>query len=595
MRSDQAAWDTFSDTWVATDGLGRGLPTAAEVGPPRADRFVGMFYFLWHGAQVDGGPYDISRILVNDPAAMQKHDSPPWGPLHAFHHWAQPLFGYYRGDDRWVLRKHALMLAAAGVDTLIFDTSNRLIFEHNFTALFETLRDVRREGNATPDVAFLAPFWDPASTVRALYDRLYAPGHFRELWFTWDGKPLILANPAQVDPELRPFFTFRRPQPSYHHGAVDFDEKGYYPDRGPQADMWAWLEVTPQHVFRDGQGRKEEMAVGVSQNAIRDPDAQPAGDSRGLRTGSMSEQGSLGRSYSAAEGRDVPGGVTRGVNFQEQWDRALENGPRFVFVTGWNEWLGERLDDFMGIQAPVLFVDTYDQEHSRDIEPMKGGHGDAYYYQLVANSRRFKGARALPPPSPRRSIDLDGSFSQWNDVTPEYRDTIGDTVHRDHPGYATSTRYVNTTGRNDFVAMKVARDDQSLFFYARTRDSLSPFEDPAWMLLFISIRGSAAPGWHGYTHLVNYRVRDARTTTLHAAASGWSWQPAADIRYTVRGSELMLGIPRRCLGLPDGPGPVCLEFKWADNIQVEDSVDEFTLNGDSAPFGRFNYLYTAVE
>ena len=29
--------------------------------------------------------------------------------------------------------------------------------------------------------------------------------------------------------------------------------------------------------------------------------------------------------------------------------------------------------DFMGVKLPVLFVDTYDQEHSRDIEPMKGG------------------------------------------------------------------------------------------------------------------------------------------------------------------------------------------------------------------------------
>src|SRR5262245_32275248 len=34
--------------WPATDVLGRELPLAAEVGLPRADRFVGIFYFLWH-------------------------------------------------------------------------------------------------------------------------------------------------------------------------------------------------------------------------------------------------------------------------------------------------------------------------------------------------------------------------------------------------------------------------------------------------------------------------------------------------------------------------------------------------------------------
>ena len=79
--------DTFSDTWVATDGLGRQLPTFEEVGPPRKDRFVALFCFLWLGEHVSGGPYDISRILAEDPDAMQKADSPLWGPLGAFHHW----------------------------------------------------------------------------------------------------------------------------------------------------------------------------------------------------------------------------------------------------------------------------------------------------------------------------------------------------------------------------------------------------------------------------------------------------------------------------------------------------------------------------
>ena len=82
------AWDTFSDTWVATDALGRRLPTYEEVGPPRPDRFVGIFYFLWLGAHVNGGPWDVTKILAQDPQAMQKKDSPLWGPMYAPHHWA---------------------------------------------------------------------------------------------------------------------------------------------------------------------------------------------------------------------------------------------------------------------------------------------------------------------------------------------------------------------------------------------------------------------------------------------------------------------------------------------------------------------------
>lgn len=76
-------WDTFSDTWVATEALGRRVPVFPEVGAPRRDRFVAMFHLLWLGPHVVGGPHDITRILAQDPAAMQKPDSPLWGPLQA--------------------------------------------------------------------------------------------------------------------------------------------------------------------------------------------------------------------------------------------------------------------------------------------------------------------------------------------------------------------------------------------------------------------------------------------------------------------------------------------------------------------------------
>ena len=39
--------DLLSDTWVATDAIGRELPGYNECGAPRSDRYVGIFYFLW--------------------------------------------------------------------------------------------------------------------------------------------------------------------------------------------------------------------------------------------------------------------------------------------------------------------------------------------------------------------------------------------------------------------------------------------------------------------------------------------------------------------------------------------------------------------
>jgi hypothetical protein len=157
-----------------------------------------MFYFLWHGQHIQGGPFDVSKILAADPAAMQKPDSPLWGPLHAPHHWGESIFGYYLTSDEAVLRKHAQMLADAGVDVVIFDVTNQFTYRDDYMTLLRVWARERELGNRTPQVAFLTPFWAPAKVVRELWKDLYEPGHFRELWFQWEGRPLILADPALI-------------------------------------------------------------------------------------------------------------------------------------------------------------------------------------------------------------------------------------------------------------------------------------------------------------------------------------------------------------------------------------------------------------
>jgi len=557
-------WDNYSDTWVATDALGRKVQKGQR--PPQTDRMVAMFYFLWLGPHAQGGPWDITRILKIDPDAMSKKDSPLWGPMHAPHHWGESMFGYYLSDDEWVLRKHAAMLTDAGVDTLIFDTSNKVTYRSQYTALLEAFRKERAAGNRTPQVAFLTPFWDPKSTVRQLYDELYSKALFKEFWFQWDGKPLILADPAKVDAELRPFFTFRDPQPSYFVGPT-----------GP--DMWSWLEIYPQHVFRNSRGEKEEMSVGVAQNAA---DGKLA---------VLSAPRVHGRSFHAGRWEAAPDAVMHGYNFAEQWERASAEDPRVIFITNWNEWIAGRFDEFNGVRAPVMFVDEFNQENSRDVEPMKGGHGDSYYYQMVNGIRRYKGARLQPAAGPPITVDLLGSFSVWNDIAPEYRDACNDTFPRNHAGYNTATRYVDNSRRNDLVAMKVARDANYLYFYARTREPITSHTDPNWMMLFLDTDRNHDTGWEGYDYLVNHRVKNENTSVLEHTRTGWGWEPAHEVKFQVKGNELMMAVPRKALGLTGDK--VEFEFKWADNIQREASVDEFTLSGDAAPPGRFNYLYWA--
>lgn len=133
-----ASVGTLASSFPATDSLGRKLPTSEEVGAPREDRFVAMFYFMWHYQHLNeqGDVYDISNILAEHPEAINNANHPAWGPLHHYHHFAEPLFGYYRSTDEWVFRKHAEMLADAGVDAIIFDTSNGPTYKESYEALF---------------------------------------------------------------------------------------------------------------------------------------------------------------------------------------------------------------------------------------------------------------------------------------------------------------------------------------------------------------------------------------------------------------------------------------------------------------------------
>ena len=57
--------DLMSDTWVATDALGRQMPLQETVGPVKDGRhFTGIFYITWHGAGNHNlpGPYtDVTK------------------------------------------------------------------------------------------------------------------------------------------------------------------------------------------------------------------------------------------------------------------------------------------------------------------------------------------------------------------------------------------------------------------------------------------------------------------------------------------------------------------------------------------------------
>ncbi|MDQ2798376.1 MAG: hypothetical protein M3Y13_01890, partial [Armatimonadota bacterium] len=305
------------------------------------------------------------------------------------------------------------------------------------------------------------------------------------------------------------------------------------------------------------------------------------------RTAPMSFPGAFGRSYHDGKTDARPDAVQWGFNFDEQWRQARKIDPPFVFVTGWNEWTAGFYDEWAGFHAPpAVFVDEFNEEGSRDIEPMGGGHGDNYYYQLVANVRRYKGVRPLPPITPA-PIKMDGTFAAWRQVQPEFRDDIGDTAHRNAVAVGTAGPYINQTGRNDIVAAKVSFDAKNIYFYVRTVNKLTPHTDTDWMLLYLNTDGNYQTGWLGYDFVVNRHV-GAKTASLERNVGGrYQWQKGGDVKYQTRGSELVLSVPRALLGLKTLTATI--DFKWADHCYARGDWTDFTLNGDAAPNDRFNY------
>jgi hypothetical protein len=556
--------------WPATDALGRSLPVAGDRGvpAPRADRSVGIFYFLWHndprGKPPSGsGPYDVSRILAQEPDALRRPDSPLWGPPGMYHYWAEPLHGYYFSADPWVLRRHAQLLSAAGIDVLIFDTTNAATYPKVYGALCAVFEDVRKSGGSTPGIAFMVNT-RAGQTAERIYRDLYRPGRYRDLWFTWEGKPLLICDPKEAGPELRRFFTLRRA----HWPFTQVDT--------PYA--WHWEATYPQHYgYTTDSKEPEQVNVSVAQN-LRAGDGWVTNMSAGDARGRSFHDGAMDRS---------PGAVDRGLNVQEQWGRALTLDPPFVMVTGWNEWIAGRWGKPGG---PVVFVDQFNQEYSRDIEPMNGGHGDNYYYQLVANVRRYKGAEPHPRASSPRSIRIDGGMDQWADVAPGFTDDAGDTAPRDFDG-AGGLHYRDLSGRNDLVTLKVARDDRSVCFYARTRQPLTPPPDHHWMWLLIDIDSNPRTGWEGFDFIVNRRIDGDGTAWLEENGGGWRWKPVGKVSYRVAGNKLHLTIPRESLGIPRDRAGLSFNFKWADNLQHPGDVMDFYTSGDVAPEGRFQYRY----
>ena len=607
--------DLYPDTWVATDALGRTMPQIDSVGPVKTGqrRVVGIFYITWHTQDHANvrSPYeaDVTKVLAKDPSARMEADNPEW--KYGSYHWGEPEAGYFLSQDEYVIRKDISMLADAGVDVLVMDVTNAALYWDEWEVLFSTMEKMRAEGNKTPQFIFWAFNGNVINVVQQLYDRIYKEKKFTDLWFYWDGKPLLLYN---ADPQHDANGGWNE----YKDGKSDYSDEvksfftlrnmwwGYYKWAGKRfigtEDNWSFgysmadpsiITMTPKELVSKHDGALEEAAVTPAQHPVT-MTSIPMGVgkswSRKYGEPKLNEYDMPDSAYVPWLKKFVKHPEGYGIYFQERWDDAIAADPQFLYLNDWNEWTAGKYNGkvgWLGRENPFMFVDQYNAEFNRTISPMKGGYTDNYYMQMAQNIRRYKGVRPIPVNKGIRNVKIDGSFGDWDKVNVTYRDTRGDVIHRDAKGYG-GLHYKDSTGRNDILASKVAIGKGKVSFYVETAAAMTPSTDPDWMLLLIDADRNSSTGWYGYDYVINRNVLDGNSTEISKFVNG-QWTNVGKAEYAVNGNRMELSVPMETLGLSGDA--VSFDFKWADNPQDLKDPISLCIHGDSAPNRRFNYRF----
>jgi hypothetical protein len=553
------------------------------------------------------------------------------------YHYAEPEMGYFLSQDEWVIRKDISMLADAGVDVMIMDVTNAVRYWDEWEVTFKTMQKMKAEGNPVPKFCFWAFNGPVITVVQELYDRIYKENKYSDLWFYWDGKPLLLYN---SDPHHNASGGWvDNPNPNYsediannpndpNHNNPYYTQKsltdytneikefftlrtmwwGYYEWAGKRfigtEDNWSFgysladeriQNMTPEELMSTHNGKHEQAAVTPAQHPVTmTQNPMGVGKSWTRRYGQpeLNEYDMPEVGYIPYLDKTVDNPTHYGAYFQESWDYALKGDPEFLYINDWNEWTAMKFElgpgsQWLGRINPFHFVDQYNMEFNRGIQPMKGGYTDNYYMQMAQNIRRYKGSSPIPEHTGYSECKIDGHFADWKNNTIEYRDTQGDIFHRDAKGYG-GTIYTNTSGRNDIITSKVAVGEQTISFYAETAGDITPHTDKNWMLLLIDADNNSSTGWYGYDFIVNQSVKSDRITTLmHYNSEKKEWKEVADLAMRYTDNHIELAVPRQLLNLAEDK--FILDFKWADNPEKLADPISFCLNGDTAPNRRFNY------
>lgn len=560
---NKQAADTKSHL-VGIDQFGRPLrPYTGE----RPNKIVGMFYWFWMGQPMAKDIYDASKIeaMENGLDILYKRGDHPASPNGTAHWWGEPLFGYYNCADEWVLRRHMEMISMAGVDFIYFDTTNAVIYPDVFRKLLPIIAEMKKSGWNAPGIVFYTHSRS-LDTIRHIYESVYKPNFCPESWYMLNGKPFIIGytdkeedkaeaatrsdnkyDPEPLSQEILDFFTFKRAN---------------WPFDPTLSDGFPWIEwhyPAPLH----------DTAPTVMSVSVASHPKVPM--SFTLTRGLLN----WGRGYDPATKTNVTANSERGTFFQLNWDRALETDPDMISVGGWNEWIAyKQLYD-----GEYMLCDACNLEFSRDIEPMKGGYEDAFYFQLCENLRAYKAqSRELPAEAPRavdmENPNLEGALT--------FAPVSVQVPPRDALGAAPTVHYTTPSPRNALKTVSVAHDAENIYFQIRCENNITPPEGSNWMNLFIGTGVPAEKGWHSYEFVCN------RTPgKLERLNADFTSAPVADVALKLAGGTLTVAIPRQALNLTSCE----FYFKLADGVSHPEDIMDSYVTGRALPMGRMSLQY----
>ena len=330
---------------------------------------VSICYTMWFNAIHGEGKGKIEQALNVEELTKQYGFSAEYGfgtkddqhnHVPAFHYWSKPAQGYYRSTDTDAIRNNMTLLYNAGVDFIILDYTYASAPGYNpgsgpwasyiegpVIALLDTIMEMRTEGLGTPYVVF----WLGSSNMfDTMYEHFMQPEKWQDCFVYWNGKPFIM-NWSKDDTDYEELFPAYTVRSMYGLRAT------------ASTNQWSYLEIdNSRTVSYDAEGKAEHMCADVATQETY-------------------------MSQPTAHGRQG------GRFWNGQWKNVFAVHPKIVTVTWWNEWCAQ---EYYVDGVGYIFTDNFNQEYSRDIEPMEGGHGDQYYRWLCEYIRCYKNGKNCP-------------------------------------------------------------------------------------------------------------------------------------------------------------------------------------------------------